>query len=148
MGVIAEMGDNVAVMYAGQIVEYTDVSTLFETQLHPYTEGLLAAIPVLGEVRDTLAVIPGSRAQPDQPAAGLQVPPALPVCEGDLHAAVTAELQEVAPGHKVRCYMRLPETQDAVGRGRHGRLALLRRRGHDRRGGAGSRRGDRCRRLH
>ena len=60
MGVIAEMADNVAVMYAGQIVEYTDVQTLFETQLHPYTEGLLAAIPVLGEVTRHLAVIPGS----------------------------------------------------------------------------------------
>ncbi len=60
MGVIAEMCDNVAVMYAGQIVEYTDVNTLFEEQLHPYTEGLLAAIPVLGEVRESLAVIPGS----------------------------------------------------------------------------------------
>ncbi len=60
MGVIAEMCDSVAVMYAGQIVEYADVYTLFENQLHPYTEGLLAAIPVLGEIKSHLAVIPGS----------------------------------------------------------------------------------------
>ena len=44
MGVIAEMCDNVAVMYAGQIVEYASVAELFEQPLHPYTEGLLAAI--------------------------------------------------------------------------------------------------------
>ena len=60
MGVIAEMCDNVAVMYAGQIVEYTDVFSLFDDQLHPYAEGLLAAIPVLGLVQKHLAVIPGS----------------------------------------------------------------------------------------
>ena len=40
MGVIAEMCDKVAVMYAGQIVEYTDVLSLFDEQLHPYAEGL------------------------------------------------------------------------------------------------------------
>ena len=84
MGVIAEMCDNVAVMYAGQIVEYTDVNTLFDEQLHPYTEGLLAAIPVLGEVRDTPGRDPRLGAQPDQPAAGLQVPSALSVCENDV----------------------------------------------------------------
>jgi peptide/nickel transport system ATP-binding protein len=60
MGVIAEMCDMVAVMYAGQIVEHTDVYSIFEEQLHPYAEGLLAAIPVLGVVQHTLAVIPGS----------------------------------------------------------------------------------------
>jgi peptide/nickel transport system ATP-binding protein len=60
MGVIAEMCDKVAVMYAGQIVEYTDVMALFDDPLHPYAEGLLAAIPVLGVVQQHLAVIPGS----------------------------------------------------------------------------------------
>ena len=111
MGVIAEMCDNVAVMYAGQIVEYTDVNTLFEDQLHPYTEGLLAAIPVLGEVRDRAGGDPRLGAQPDQPAAGLQVRAALSVREGDLHAARCPPLVEVEPGHKVRCFMRLPETK-------------------------------------
>jgi peptide/nickel transport system ATP-binding protein len=59
MGVVAEMADNVAVMYAGQIVEYADVQRLFADPKHPYTEGLLASIPVLGQVQDELAVIPG-----------------------------------------------------------------------------------------
>jgi peptide/nickel transport system ATP-binding protein len=110
MGVIAEMADNVAVMYAGQIVEYTDVKTLFATQLMPYTEGLLAAIPVLGEVRDTLAVIPGSVPNLINLPPGCKFHPRCPyakeICVGE-----TPQLKEVAPGHQVRCYMRFPETQ-------------------------------------
>lgn len=60
MGVVAEMADTVAVMYAGQIVEYADVRSLFADPKHPYTQGLLASVPVLGQVRDELAVIPGT----------------------------------------------------------------------------------------
>jgi peptide/nickel transport system ATP-binding protein len=59
MGVIAEMADTVVVMYAGQIVEYADVHKLFAEPLHPYTQGLLASMPTLGDVRDELQVIPG-----------------------------------------------------------------------------------------
>ena len=60
LGVIAEMADRVAVMYAGQIVEETDVNTIFENPLHPYTVGLIASVPVLGDVKATLATIPGN----------------------------------------------------------------------------------------
>ncbi|MBF6612054.1 MAG: ABC transporter ATP-binding protein [Chloroflexi bacterium] len=60
LGVIAEMADNVVVMYAGKVVEEAPVNDLFDSPKHPYTQGLLASIPVLGEVRDKLAVIPGS----------------------------------------------------------------------------------------
>jgi peptide/nickel transport system ATP-binding protein len=48
LGVIAEMAQNVAVMYAGKVVEYTDVNTLFANPKHPYTVGLLQSIPVMG----------------------------------------------------------------------------------------------------
>jgi len=60
LGVIAELADRVAVMYAGRIVEQADVQTLFEKPMHPYTQGLIASIPVLGKVKDRLEVIPGS----------------------------------------------------------------------------------------
>src|SRR5512137_630701 len=60
LGVIAEMADRVAVMYAGRIVEQADVETLFGKPLHPYTQGLIASIPVLGKVTEKLDVIPGS----------------------------------------------------------------------------------------
>ena len=110
MGVIAEMCDNVAVMYAGMIVEYTDVATLFEEQLHPYTEGLLAAIPVLGEVRDSLAVIPGSVPNLIAPPPGCRFHPRCPYVK-EMCAREVPPLVEVVPGHSVRCFMRLPETK-------------------------------------
>ncbi|MBW8012679.1 MAG: ABC transporter ATP-binding protein [Chloroflexi bacterium] len=60
LGVVAEMADRVAVMYAGRIVEQADVETLFEKPLHPYSQGLIDAIPILGTVKDRLNTIPGS----------------------------------------------------------------------------------------
>jgi oligopeptide/dipeptide ABC transporter ATP-binding protein len=60
LGVVAEMCDRVAVMYAGEIVEHTDVVSLFRRPLHPYTRGLIGSIPVVGSVKDELAVIPGN----------------------------------------------------------------------------------------
>ena len=60
LGVVAEMADRIAVMYAGNIVEQADAEELFEQPLHPYTQGLIASIPILGNVKDRLAVIPGS----------------------------------------------------------------------------------------
>jgi oligopeptide/dipeptide ABC transporter ATP-binding protein len=60
LGVIAEMADRVAVMYAGRIVEQTDTQKLFAQPLHPYTQGLIASIPILGVVKEELDVIPGS----------------------------------------------------------------------------------------
>jgi oligopeptide/dipeptide ABC transporter ATP-binding protein len=60
LGVVAEMADRVAVMYAGKIVETADVRTLFKSPSHPYTQGLIASVPVLGEESDDLAVIPGA----------------------------------------------------------------------------------------
>lgn len=60
LGVIAEMADRVAVMYAGQIVEQAGVFELFENPLHPYTQGLIGSIPILGKEKDLLDVIPGT----------------------------------------------------------------------------------------
>jgi oligopeptide/dipeptide ABC transporter ATP-binding protein len=60
LGVVAEMCERVCVMYAGQIVEQTDVNTLFAEPKHPYTKGLIGSIPVLGVIKDKLDTIPGS----------------------------------------------------------------------------------------
>ncbi len=60
LGVIAEMADRVAVMYAGVILEEAEVRDLFKRPLHPYTQGLLSSIPSLGAAQDRLAVIPGT----------------------------------------------------------------------------------------
>mgnify|MGYP001551884755 CR=1 FL=1 len=60
LGVVAEMAERVAVMYAGRIMEVADVVSIFETPLHPYTRGLIASVPVVGEIRDRLDTIPGN----------------------------------------------------------------------------------------
>lgn len=57
LGVVAEQADVVCVMYAGRIVEYARVEALYERPLHPYTRGLLASIPKLGDRRDRLNTI-------------------------------------------------------------------------------------------
>jgi oligopeptide/dipeptide ABC transporter ATP-binding protein len=52
--------DRVAVMYAGQIVEEADVNRIFSDPLHPYTQGLIRSIPILGNIKEWLDVIPGN----------------------------------------------------------------------------------------
>ncbi len=70
LGVIAEMASRVIVMYAGEVVEEAPVRALFATAHHPYTEGLLAAMPRVGQSRDRLTVIPGTVPPPTAWPAG------------------------------------------------------------------------------
>ncbi|MFD0715377.1 ABC transporter ATP-binding protein [Paenibacillus sp. GCM10027626] len=104
LGVVAEMATRVIVMYAGQIVEKTDVRTLFTSPLHPYTKGLMQSTPRMQGKIEKLQPIPGN------------VPPAGSYPEGcrfaDRCPAVTAEcrermpeLKEVRAGHQVRCIL-------------------------------------------
>ena len=111
MGVIAEMCDSVAVMYAGQIVEYADVYTLFENKLHPYTEGLLAAIPVLGEIKDQLAVIPGSVPNLVALPAGCKFAARCPYVK-NVCTQSEPDLVEAEPNHRVRCFKYMPESSE------------------------------------
>jgi oligopeptide/dipeptide ABC transporter ATP-binding protein len=60
LGVVAEMAERVAVMYAGRIVEQADVKILFANPCHPYTQGLMGSIPILGKIKERLEVIPGT----------------------------------------------------------------------------------------
>jgi len=59
LGVIAEVSDRVVVMYSGKVMEYTDVETLFENPMHPYTWGLMNSIPKMGQKIKRLMTIPG-----------------------------------------------------------------------------------------
>jgi oligopeptide/dipeptide ABC transporter ATP-binding protein len=108
MGVIAEMAERVAVMYAGRIVERTDVGALFKDPRHPYTRGLLASIPILGVVRRRLEVIKGT--VPNL----IDLPPGCkfaPRCRARVEHGLTRcveeepELLPVQPGHWVRCWL-------------------------------------------
>ena len=116
LGVVAEMADRVAVMYAGQIVEETDVSTLFNRPQHPYTEGLLASIPVLGAPTDELATIPGVvPSLIDLPQGCRFAARCVARVENDLSICLEKEpeLLSVDEGHEVRCWLRNPEVTDA-----------------------------------
>jgi len=108
LGVVAEMAENVAVMYAGQVVEYADVKTLFAQPRMPYTQGLLASIPVLGETRERLAVIPGT--VPNL----VDLPPGCRFagrCASRIEYGLTLctqeapELLPVEEGHLARCWL-------------------------------------------
>ena len=89
LGVVAEMADDVVVMYAGKIVEQADAETVFERPHHPYTQGLLASIPRLGETARPAGDHPGHGPEPVEPAEGLPVQAALPVRDAHLRHGAT-----------------------------------------------------------
>ena len=108
LGVVAEMVDRVAVMYAGRIIEQTDVVTLFQDPRHPYTEGLIASVPVMGIVQDQLDTIPGSVPNLiDLPPGCKFAPRCAARVENELAICTEEEpeLKLVAPGHTVRCWL-------------------------------------------
>ena len=91
LGVVADIADDIAVMYAGRMVEYGTKRQVFYDPQHPYTWGLLGSIPRLDrEKPERLDVDRRRAAVADQPAAGLQVPPALPARVREVHRASAA----------------------------------------------------------
>ena len=104
LGVVAEVCDRVVVMYAGRIVEEASVERIFESPRHPYTEGLLQAIPRLGHQVERLAVIPGTV---PSPAAWPHACRFHPRCPYGWELCAEAEPGEfdVAPGHWSRCWL-------------------------------------------
>jgi oligopeptide/dipeptide ABC transporter ATP-binding protein len=108
LGVVAEMCDRVAVMYAGEIVEHTDVVSLYRDPHHPYTRGLIGSIPVVGAIVDELSVIPGNVPNlVDLPKGCRFAPRCLARIEEDVAIAteVHPELLPVREGHEVRCWL-------------------------------------------
>lgn len=108
LGVVAEMCERVAVMYAGEIVEQTDVETLFDQPLHPYTQGLIESIPVLGKLKDRLEVIPGSVPNlVDLPPGCRFAPRCTSMAKHGLTICTDKKpsLIDYKPGHKVRCWL-------------------------------------------
>ena len=103
LGVVAEMSDYVLVMYAGMVMEYSDVNTLFAEPLHPYTQGLRKALPRMGEIQDKLYVIEGTVPSLYELPAGCRFWPRCPYaterCKGEV-----PELYEVGE-RKVRCFL-------------------------------------------
>ena len=104
MGIVAETCDRVGVMYAGNIVEVSETEALFKKSLHPYTQGLLRAIPKLHEDVKNLEIIPGSVPNLIYPPSGCRFHPRCPfrmeICDKEF-----PPLLEVDPGHSVACYL-------------------------------------------
>ncbi|MCI4350288.1 MAG: ABC transporter ATP-binding protein [Thermoplasmata archaeon] len=104
LGVIAEVADRVAVMYAGNIVEIAPVKDLYLRPLHPYAQGLLASIPRMDDPTKPLESIPGSVPNLIYPPSGCRFHPrcphAMPICK-EVRPPMTVE----GEGHQVACYL-------------------------------------------
>jgi len=106
LAVVEHISHRIAVMYLGRIVEYTDKTTLFTRPLHPYTEALLAAVPVPDPaIKRTKLVVQGDVPSPLNPPPGCRFhtrcPYAVARCKVDVPL-----LREVEPGHHVACHLR------------------------------------------
>ena len=102
LGVVAETCRRVAVMYAGRIVEEADAEALFERPLHPYTAGLLAALPAMDGPRRRLAAIPGSVPEPGRLPPGCAFAPRCPRADAACDAA-PPPLRSLKPGRLAAC---------------------------------------------
>jgi peptide/nickel transport system ATP-binding protein len=112
LGVVAEMADEVAVMYAGRVVERAPGPEIFDDPQHPYTLGLLGSIPKIEEDRDRLLAIEGTVPPPFDLPRGCRFHPrcvfAEPAC-----AEADPELREITRGHRAAC--RLAPVENIVG---------------------------------
>jgi peptide/nickel transport system ATP-binding protein len=116
LGVVAQVCDRVLVMYAGEVVEEGSVEQIFRNPRHPYTQGLLQAIPRLGQERDRLATIPGAVPSALAWPTGCRFHPRCPY-GWELTAREHPELFDVEPGHRSRCWLeRYPERREEVDR--------------------------------
>jgi peptide/nickel transport system ATP-binding protein len=109
LGVIAEVADDISVMYAGRVVESCAIADLFDDPLHPYTQGLLGSRSDAGDAPKEggdrrLPCIPGNVPSPDQLPQGCSFSPRCAHCM-DICRERLPELCEEKPGHQVRCWL-------------------------------------------
>jgi len=109
LGVIAELVDEVVVMYAGKVVEKAPVHALFDDPQHPYTIGLLGSIPRLDVERERLATIEGMVPSPANQPGGCRFAPRCPFADSRCQAEAPP-LRELGAGHEVACWRAPVET--------------------------------------
>jgi len=103
LGVIAEMADDVLVMYAGKIVEQAPAAALFADPQHPYTIGLLGSIPRLDVERERLATIEGTVPSANRQPKGCRFAPRCPFADAKCHDE-PPPLRDMGTGHRVACW--------------------------------------------
>jgi len=103
LSLAAELADRVATMYAGKIVETADVRTMFKSPVHPYTIGLINAVPTLAGTRGDLTSIPGSPPDLIDLPSGCPFHPRCPLAD-ERSRAEEPQLVDVARGHQVACW--------------------------------------------
>lgn len=104
LGVVAEVCDDVVVMYSGRVVEKGDVRSIFASPSHPYTRGLLASIPKLGECAEELESIPGNVPNPKYMPQGCKFAPRCS-CAFDKCREEEPGFYDVGEGHMSRCWL-------------------------------------------
>ena len=102
LGVVAETCDNVAVVYAGEIIEMGSKEAIFDHPTHPYTNGLFGSLPVMAAGEKRLHPIPGMMPDPTNLPQGCSFSPRCPYATDECRQAPIA-LKELAPGHLCRC---------------------------------------------
>jgi oligopeptide/dipeptide ABC transporter ATP-binding protein len=102
LGIVGDMADRVAVMYAGQIVELSPAKELLRHPLHPYTRALMNSVPKLGGGADRLSAIPGNVPRIGNFPPGCRFAPRCPIAKPECSNAVS-DLVEVETGRWVRC---------------------------------------------
>lgn len=104
MGVVAELADRVAVMYAAKLVEVAKAIPLYEKPMHPYTQGLLRSIPNISLSEQVLATMPGSPPDLIQPPPGCRFHPRCPYVK-DGCKEIEPPMREVERDHLVACHL-------------------------------------------
>ena len=104
LGVVAEVADRVAVMYAGRIVETGAARDLFDDPQHPYTLGLIGSLPSLGRRESRLATIPGSVPPPDRFPAGCRFSSRCPFADDRCRRENPPLIGIGASGHRAACF--------------------------------------------
>jgi peptide/nickel transport system ATP-binding protein len=113
LGVVAEIADDVAVMYLGNVVENSDVDTIFNDPKHPYTKALLQSIPKIEETSERLHPIQGMVPSPFQRPTGCPFHTRCNRRIKGLCDQVLPEMIPVSPNHDARCLMYDPQYQEA-----------------------------------
>ena len=117
LGVVAELSDDILVMYAGRMVEYGTAEDIFDRPRHPYTWGLLGSMPRMDRsAPGAAAADPRHPAQPDPRALGLPVPSALPLRGRTNGRSRPRSQPRGQPGHFVACHLTADQRRTALGR--------------------------------